>query len=86
MQYIKYQKGKERCKCGGTVMYDGFAKKQIPYGFGDIDGKFEVVFKKIKGWVGNCMTCRKRIMAYTSVRVIKKEIKVNNSTVFQEAP
>ena len=78
-QVIKYKDGNERCKCGGEIMYDGKVKYEIPVGFGDlsqVSNKNGFGISKIKyiGWLGNCLDCRERILAYKTKKVVHYKV------------
>jgi hypothetical protein len=67
-QRIKYRNGKERCRCGGQVMYESTITERLPIGFGFVSGRFQIDTLKSVGYGGNCMECHAPIFAVKSVR------------------
>ncbi len=70
----KYNK-KEGCmycpKCKSfEVMCDGTGIYKIPIGFGFIPGdiKFSISSWRLKGYIGQCELCKRRVFNYTSKR------------------
>lgn len=67
-QTIKYRNGKERCKCGGEVMYGSEMRDKLPLGFGFVGNRFQIDAIQRKGFGGECMECGAKIFAVKSQR------------------
>jgi hypothetical protein len=65
------------CECGGDCMVDGEGHYELPIGIGfHEDGKFYVDKVRFTGYFGECMDCRKRVLAYKSKKMVSKRVKL----------
>lgn len=75
--YRKYNKKMSyTCKCGGDFMFDGQGTSELPLGIGFVNGVFGVTKIIYTGWIGECMSCRKIVVAYTSKKVKHKPLSI----------